>query len=135
MASIFTQIINGNIPAHKIYEDEYSFAFLDIHPLREGHTLVVSKREVTQFHQLSEDEYAGLSRAVHRIANKIDATLSPKRVVQLAHSYGVEHVHIHLLPTNTYGDLKQAIIDHELVDMNSEPDHEALAAMAEMLVL
>ncbi len=135
MASVFTQIISGDIPSHKIYENEHAFVFLDIHPLQEGHVLVVSKREVTQFHQLTEDEYVGLSRAVHKVAKKIDAVYEPKRVLQMAHSYGVEHVHIHLIPTNSFSDVKQAVIDHENMDMSVEPDHEALAQVAARLTL
>lgn len=135
MASIFTQIINGDIPCHKIYEDEHSLAFLDIHPLREGHTLVVSKREVTQIYDLEEDEFASLMRAVHRVGKKIDEVLKPKRLVEMAHSYGIEHVHIHLVPTNSYSDFEQAVIDHGKMDMSQEPDHETLAALAKKLTL
>ena len=135
MASIFTQIINGEIPCHKIYEDEYSIAFLDIHPLREGHTLVVAKREVTKFHELEEDEFANLMRTVHKVGKKIDDVLKPKRVVEMAHSYGIEHVHIHLVPTNSYAEFRQAVVDHEDMDMSAEPDHAALAKMAARLVL
>ncbi len=135
MSSIFTKIINGEIPSHKIYEDEYSYAFLDIHPLREAHTLVVSKNEVTQFFELSEDELAGLMGAVRKVAQKINQVYEPKRVVEMAHSYGIEHVHIHLLPTNSYKEFKQAVIDHETMDMSKEPDHRVLAEIAKKLAL
>jgi len=133
MASVFTKIINGEIPSYKIYEDEHSYALLDIHPLRAGHTLVISKREVTQFHELSEDEFANLMRTVHKVGRQIDKVLAPKRVVEMAHSYGVEHVHIHLVPTNSYEEFRQAVIDHEHIDMGVEPDHKALAEMHKKL--
>ncbi len=135
MASVFTQIINGEIPSFKLYEDEYCFAFLDIHPLREGHTLVVSKREVTQFFELSEDELAGLMKGVKKVAEKINQVYQPKRVAEMAHSYGVEHVHIHLLPTNTYAEFKQAVSDHGDMDESQEPDFAALEAVAKKLTI
>lgn len=133
MASIFTQIINGDIPSHKLYEDEHSFVILDIHPLREGHTLVLSKREVARYEDLTEDEFAALMRTVHKVAQKQQEVFHPKRVFQMAHSYGVDHVHIHVMPTNEYSDIKNAILKHETIDVSAEPDHEALAQVAKKL--
>ena len=135
MASVFTKIINGEIPSHKIYEDEHCYAFLDINPLREGHTLVVSKREVTQFFELPAEELAGLILGVQKIAKKINTVYEPKRVIEMAHSYGVEHVHIHLIPTNSYDEFKQAVIEHETSGESAEPDHGALSEVREKLEL
>ena len=95
----------------------------------------MSKREVTQFFELPEAELAGLMLGVQKVARKINEVYQPKRVVEMAHSYGVAQVHIHLIPTNSYDEFRQAVIDHERTDQNTEPDHEALAIVREKLEL
>jgi histidine triad (HIT) family protein len=71
--SIFTQIIRGDIPSHKVYEDEHAYAFMDIHPIQPGHVLVVSRREVENFYELDDAEYDGLMRAVQTVARQVAA--------------------------------------------------------------
>lgn len=135
MSSVFTKIISGGIHSYKLYEDEYCFAILDIHPVKEGHVLVLSKREVARYEDLTEDEYAGVMRGVHKLANKIQEVYECERVFQMAHSYGVPHVHIHLIPTDKHPEVTKAVLDHEAMDMDAPIDHESLKRVAQELTL
>lgn len=105
MATIFTKIINGELPCHKIWEDEKHFAFLDIRPAQAGHTLVIPKREVSYLFDLSEDEHAELWTAARKVAQKMKQELGCERVVVTVIGWEVPHVHIHLIPTNSLGEV------------------------------
>lgn len=98
MASIFTRIINGEIPCYKIAEDENYFAFLDISPLAKGHTLVVPKQEIDYIFDLEDDALAGLNLFAKRIAKAIDKTIPCKRVGIAVIGLEVPHAHLHLIP-------------------------------------
>lgn len=98
MASIFTKIINGDIPCYKVAEDEKHFAFLDINPNAKGHTLCVTKREVDKIWDLSEEEYLGLMRFSKKVAHAIEATVPCERVGMTVIGLEVPHVHVHLIP-------------------------------------
>lgn len=99
MSSIFTKIINGELPSYKIYEDEFCIAILDINPMNPGHTLVISKREVDSLFDLMPDEYVGMMEGVKYVANVIKAKLEPVRIGVAVDGYNVPHAHIHVLPT------------------------------------
>jgi histidine triad (HIT) family protein len=101
MASIFTRIINGEIPCYKVAEDENYFAFLDISPLAKGHTLVVPKLEVDYLFDLDDDVYTGLNLFAKRVAKAIDKSVACKRVGVAVIGLEVPHAHIHLIPLNT----------------------------------
>ncbi|MBP3382683.1 MAG: HIT family protein [Tidjanibacter sp.] len=105
MASIFTRIINGEIPCYKIAEDENYFAFLDINPLSEGHTLVVPKREEDYIFDLQEEELAGLVTFAKKVAVSQKANLDCKRVAMVVLGMEVPHAHIHLIPMNSEADV------------------------------
>ena len=98
MASIFTKIINGDIPSYKIAEDENYYAFLDINPLVKGHTLVIPKKEVDYLFDLEDDLIAGLHVFAKKIANAIDQSTGCIRVGMLVIGTEVPHAHIHLIP-------------------------------------
>ncbi len=98
MASIFTRIINGEIPCYKIAEDENYFAFLDISPLAKGHTLVVPKQEIDYIFDLEDDALTGLNLFAKRIAKAIDKTIPCKRVGIAVIGLEVPHAHLHLIP-------------------------------------
>ena len=98
MASIFTRIINGEIPCYKIAEDEKHFAFLDINPNAEGHTLCVTKREVDKIWDLSEEEYLGLMQFSKKVAHAVEAAIPCERVGLTVIGLEVPHVHVHLIP-------------------------------------
>ncbi|MBN2166496.1 MAG: HIT family protein [Marinilabiliaceae bacterium] len=105
MATIFSKIIRGEIPSYKIYEDEKYFAFLDINPLAEGHTLVIPKDETDYIFDLSDEILSGLSVCVKRIALAIEKTVPCKRVGIAVLGLEVPHAHVHLIPLKTEGDI------------------------------
>ncbi|MBN2487113.1 MAG: HIT family protein [Bacteroidales bacterium] len=108
MASIFTRIINGEIPCYKIAENEHFFAFLDINPLSEGHTLVVPKQETDYVFDLSDELYTGLHLFAKKIAAAIQKSITCKRIGTAIIGLEVPHAHIHLVPINDMGDLNFA---------------------------
>lgn len=122
--SIFTQIINGEIPCHKVYEDDTVIAFLDVHPLTRGHTLVVPKQQVDHVWDLDEQTYQYLWQVVKKLGTHIRHTLESPRVAALVEGFGVPHVHVHLVPIQDSSDLKQR------QDVSSPINHEELAAVA-----
>lgn len=105
MATIFTKIIRGEIPGYKIAEDEKYFAFLDINPLAEGHTLVVPKREVDYLFDLDEPDLAELMIFAQKVARHIQDGIACKRIGMAVIGLDVPHAHIHLVPINESGDL------------------------------
>ena len=105
MASVFTRIINGEIPCYKIAEDENYFAFLDINPLSEGHTLVVPKREEDYIFDLRDEELAGLVTFAKKVATSLKANLDCKRIAMVVLGMEVPHAHIHLIPMNSEADV------------------------------
>jgi len=104
MASIFTKIINGEIPSYKIAEDDNYFAFLDINPLKKGHTLVIPKKEVDYLFDLDEDTLAGMMKFSKKIAKAIDKSIDCKRVGVVVLGMEVPHAHIHLIPLDKESD-------------------------------
>lgn len=105
MASVFTKIANGEIPSYKVAESEDYYAFLDINPLVEGHTLVIPKKEVDYIFDIDDGTYAGLALFAKKVAVAIKAALPCKRVGVAVLGMEVPHAHIHLVPLNTEGDL------------------------------
>lgn len=104
MASIFTKIINGEIPCYKVAEDANFFAFLDINPNTKGHTLVVPKKEVNKLFDLDAKTYAGLMEFSRRIAIALEKSVSCKRIGMSVIGLEVPHVHVHLIPLNKMED-------------------------------
>jgi len=98
MATIFTKIIKGDIPSYKIAEDEHHFAFLDINPIAEGHTLVVTKQETDYFFDLSDEEVRQAMLFAKKIAKGIDEALDPLRTGVIVQGLEVPHAHVHLVP-------------------------------------
>ncbi len=105
MASIFTKIINREIPGHIIAEDDQYIAFLDIQPLVKGHVLVVPKQEVDYIFNLDDDVLAGLHVFAKKVAKAIDKTIKCTRVGIAVIGLEVPHVHIHLVPLRTMDDI------------------------------
>ena len=125
--SIFTKIIKGEIPSHKVYEDDDVFAFLDINPIVPGHTLVVPKKQVEFLWDMDDADYQALTLAAKRIAAHIRDVLEVPYVGVQVIGVDVPHAHIHLVPfteTAEYRNVPAA---------GAEPDHDALAKMAEKL--
>ena len=105
MASLFTKIINRELPAQIVAEDEHYIAFLDIMPLVKGHVLVVPKRELSYIFDLEPNELAGLHLFAQQVAKAMDKTLTCKRIGMAVIGLEVPHVHIHLVPLNTIADI------------------------------
>ena len=105
MASIFSRIVAGEIPSYKVAEDDRFYAFLDINPLVEGHTLVIPKKEVDYIFDLDEETYAGLWQFAARVAEAVKAAVPCKRVGVAVLGMEVPHAHIHLVPLQTEGDM------------------------------
>ena len=104
MPSIFTKIINGEIPCYKIAENDDFLAFLDVSPLTKGHTLVIPKKEVDYILDLDDETYQGLWRFAKKVAKAVDAAMRCKRVVISVIGIEVPHTHIHLIPLNVMDD-------------------------------
>lgn len=105
MASIFTKIINGEIPAYKVAEDENYFAFLDIFPTAKGHTLVIPKKEVDYIFDLDDETYVGLQLFAKKVAKGLKKAIPCEKVGVLVLGLEVPHAHIHLVPMQNEGDL------------------------------
>ena len=104
MASIFTKIINGEIPSYKIAEDENFFAFLDINPNAKGHTLCIPKKEVDYIFNLDEETYLELWKFAKRVAVAVEKAVPCRRIVTSVIGIEVPHTHIHLIPLNVMDD-------------------------------
>ena len=127
--SIFTKIIKGEIPCHKIYEDDKTFAFLDIHPSVEGHTLVIPKSQVEFLWDLSDEDYQAVMATAKKVAQHIRQVLNVPYVGVKVVGVDVPHAHVHLIPFSDSNQFSR----HG--DMSAEPDHAALAEMAKKLAL
>ena len=126
MASIFTKIINGEIPCHKIAEDDKFFAFLDINPVKAGHTLVIPKQEVDYIYDLDDESLAGLNVFAKKVASAVKSACPCNRVGITVIGLEVPHAHIHLIPIDKLNDMS-----FEKPKMN--PTQEELAEVAERI--
>ena len=125
--SIFTKIINGDIPCHKVYEDDTTFAFLDISPITPGHTLVIPKKQVETLWDLDEDTYRDVMATAKKIAVRMKQQLQVEYVGVQVIGVDVPHAHVHLIPFNDVSDY------HNIPDTSAEPNHGALGAVARKL--
>ena len=105
MASIFTRIVNGEIPAYKVAEDENFLAFLDIFPVAKGHTLVIPKKEVDYLFDLDNELYTGLQLFAKKVAEGLKKAVPCQKVGVMVLGLEVPHAHIHLVPMQTEADL------------------------------
>ena len=97
MPSIFTRIIQGEIPCYKIYEDDKTFAFLDIHPESKGHVLVIPKNEVDKIYELSDEDYQALMATVKKLSQHMEKQLGARTLWKVVGT-DVPHAHVHLMP-------------------------------------
>ena len=125
MASIFTKIINGELPCYKIVEDDLFIAFLDIDPNVKGHTLCVPKKEVDKLLDLDEETYIELMQFARKVGLAIEKTLICNRVGMSVIGLEVPHVHVHLIPLN---EMKDMSFKHKIV-----MDNEAFIALAKKI--
>jgi histidine triad (HIT) family protein len=136
--SIFTKIIKGEIPSYKIYENEKTFAFLDIHPLLPGHVLVVSKKQIDHFDDLPDEDYKAVFNTVKKVAKQIKDKLHAKRAGILVVGTDVPHAHVHVFPLNSAIPLYETMAERLKVARGEAELPEAssmdLKAMAKKLV-
>lgn len=126
--SIFTQIINGDIPCHKVSEDERTFAFMDIYPIQPGHVLVVTKTPAETFLDLEAEDAAAFWATVRKVGARIQEVFpDKKRVGLMIEGLDVPHVHAKLFPINTGDEFRST------PDTTAEPNHTELAELAKKL--
>jgi histidine triad (HIT) family protein len=106
MSSIFTKIINGEIPCYKIAEDENFLAFLDVNPNAKGHTLCIPKQEINKIFDIEDDLYLGLMAFSKKIAVALEKTVACKRVGMAVIGLEVPHAHVHLIPLNEMDEMR-----------------------------
>ncbi|MEY2702621.1 MAG: hypothetical protein RLY43_1257 [Bacteroidota bacterium] len=106
MSSIFTKIVNGEIPCYKIAEDENYLAFLDVNPNTKGHTLCIPKQEVNKIFDMEEAHYLGLMAFSRKIAKALEKTVECKRIGVAVVGLEVPHVHVHLIPLQDMDDMR-----------------------------
>jgi len=129
MASIFTKIVNGEIPAYKVAEDENFLAFLDIFPVAKGHTLVIPKKEVDYLFDLDDETYLGLQQFTRKVAIGIKKAMPCQKVGVMVLGLEVPHAHIHLVPMQSEVDLlnfsdKKKLTPEEFADITAKISNE-----------
>ena len=127
--SIFTKIINGEIPAYKIYEDDKTIVILDIHPVKPGHLLVIPKVQIDHFENLPDDYYQAVWATVKIMARHLKQVLGHQWINVSIVGTDVPHTHVHLIPFDKSAELRTNI------DLNGRPDEAALALMAAKLMI
>lgn len=126
MTSIFSKIIDGEIPCHRIEEDDYHLAFLDINPLKEGHTLVIPKKVTDYLFDIDHEEYQSLWSFAQKVAQKIKQSIPCKKIGVAVVGLEVAHAHIHLIPINSVSDMNFA-------NPKLNISHERLAEIAAII--
>lgn len=106
MSSIFTKIINGEIPSYKVAEDDNFIAFLDVNPNAKGHTLCVPKQEINKIFDMEEDHYLALMQFSRKVAKAVEKTVPCKRIGVAVIGLEVPHVHVHLIPLQDMNDMR-----------------------------
>jgi histidine triad (HIT) family protein len=126
--SVFTKIINSELPCHKVYEDVATIAIMPLHPISDGrHVLVIPKVEVDQFVDLDDKDYQALMTAVKKVGQRMRQVLKPKRIGMMVVGTDVPHVHIHVIGFDTVQQFR------EVADESQPSDHQKLAEMAAKL--
>lgn len=127
--SVFTKIIKGEIPCHKVYEDELTLAFMDIDPVQPGMVLVIPKKQIDHFTDLPDEDYQAVMAAVKKIGMKMRDVFPDKRVAVMIEGLDVPHAHVKMFPFASAGEFRA------LPNTNTEPNHPALAQLAEKLMV
>lgn len=125
--SIFTKIVKGEIPSHKVYEDALTMAFLDIHPVQPGMTVVIPKKQVEFIWDLPEEDYLAVMSSVYKVAQRIREVLGVHYVGEIIEGVEIPHAHVKLIPFDTIAEFKN------VPDVTVDPDHDSLGEIAKKL--
>lgn len=125
--SVFSKIVRGEIPCHKVYEDELTVAFLDIHPVQPGHTLVISKQQIEFVWDLDDVTYQAVMDTSRKVAQRLKEVMGTPFIGEEVVGVDVPHAHVHLIPFSRAEEFRR------VPDMNAEPDHAVLANLADKL--
>lgn len=126
----FCVIVADQASTHKVYEDDFSVAFLDIHPIREGHILVIPKAHQPDFYKLNDRDYRALMNTVKKMAALVDKTFHPHKVGLIVAGWDVPHTHVHIVPMHEYHDItSKALLEGE----RAHPSNEELDKTLERL--
>lgn len=125
--SVFTKIIKGELPAHKIYEDDKTIAIIPLHPIAKAHVLVIPKKQIDQFIDLPDDDYQAVMATVKKVGQQIDKKVRPKRVGLQVVGLDVPHVHVHVIGFDTLAEYR------EHPDQSAPPDDEKIQKLAKLL--
>ena len=125
--SVFTKIINKQLPCHKVYEDDYTIAIIPLYPIALGHVLVIPKIQVDQFFELDDKYYQALMSTVKKVAKRMKEVIKTDRIGLQVVGLDVPHCHVHVVAFNTIEEYKQA------PDETVPVDHQKLAEMASRL--
>ncbi len=129
---IFCQLIQGNLPTNKVYEDEYSFAFLNKHPINPGHVLVIPKKHEINFYNLEDADYQGLMATVKKLSKLVNDKMQPKKVGLIVAGWDVPHAHIHIVPMIDYHDITSKSM---LEGKTANPTDQELATILHKLLI
>ena len=127
--SIFTKIIKGELPAHKLYEDEKTIAIIPLHPIAKAHVLVIPKAQIDQFIDLPDEDYQAVMATVKKVGQRIAEVFQPKRVGLQVVGLDVPHVHVHVIGFDTLAQY------HEVPDGSEPPDQEKNKSLANQLAI
>lgn len=125
--SIFTKILKGELPGHKVYEDNRTIAIIPLHPIAQAHVLVIPKVQVDHFIDLDDDDYQAVMATVKKVGQRINDVIRPKRVGLQVVGLDVPHTHVHVIGFDTFSEYR------EEPDESQEPNHEKNAALAKSL--
>ena len=124
---IFCKIASGTIPVPSVYEDENFVAFIDLHPLNPGHTLVIPKEHFESVIDMPRETFAGLMDVVYRVGQKVHRAYPSARLGILVKGFDVPHAHVHLIPQHTIGDIVSGKYGEHLPPEASREDRESMA--------
>jgi histidine triad (HIT) family protein len=126
--SVFTQIIKGELPSHKVYEDEKTIAIIPIHPIARGHVLVIPKVQIDQLVDLPTEDYQAVMSTVHKVGKRMMEVLQPKRVGLQVVGLDVPHVHVHVIAFDTLEEFRESPDQGEPIDNQKMADMAAKLA-------
>ena len=115
MPTLFTRIVKGEIPCHKILEDDHYLAFLDIRPVKTGHTIVIPKKEIDYVFDVDDETLAGLMLFAKKVAKMVERAVTCQRIGVMVAGLEVRHCHIHLIPIDRLSDMNFANADRKSV--------------------